>query len=96
MQTAIYKAGTKSGQASLARKRNGCVCALDYEVLCMHVQKLAGTEPGLHYLNCGTQFVNATGDGIYKVQCLSEPHVPCLQKRLLHPMRHCTVTQMFT
>lgn len=59
-----------------------CVCALDYEVLCMRVQKLAETEPGLHYLNCGMQFVNATGDGIDEVQCLSEPHLPCLQKRL--------------
>ena len=72
------------------------MCALYSEVLCMPVQKLADMEPGLHYLNCGAQFVNATGDGIDEVQCLSEPHLPCLQKRLLNPMRCCPVIQMFT
>ena len=31
-------------------------------------QKLAINQTNLHYINCGNQFVDATGDGINQVQ----------------------------
>ena len=33
----------------------------------MAAQKLAVNQTNFHYINCGNQFVNATGDGINQV-----------------------------
>ena len=39
---------------------------------CADMQKLARSNPRLHYLNCGSQFVNSTGDGINEVRAVLE------------------------